>query len=126
MSVVTKPVPGTTAEAVARLLALLKAKNVTVFAVIDQAAAAREAGLTLRDTVLVVFGDPAVGTPVMDAAPTAALDLPLKVVIWDDSGQTVVGYRDPVALAVEQGASQELAAKLGAVNVLTDALAAAS
>jgi uncharacterized protein (DUF302 family) len=126
MSVVTKPVPGTTAEAVARLLALLKAKNVTVFAVIDQAAAAREAGLRLRDTVLVMFGDPAVGTLVMDAAPTAALDLPLKVVIWDDSGQTVVGYRDPIALAVGQGASQELAAKLGAVNVLTDALAAGS
>jgi uncharacterized protein (DUF302 family) len=124
MSIVTKPVPGTVAEVVDRLRALLDAKNVTTFAVIDQAAAARTAGLTLRDTVLVVFGDPASGTPVMVAAPLAAVDLPLKVVIWDDNGQSVVSYRDPVALAVEQGAPEELTGPLRAVHVLTDALAA--
>jgi uncharacterized protein (DUF302 family) len=124
MSVVTKPVPGTVAEAVTRLRAMLDAKNVTTFVVIDQAAAARQVGQTLRDTVLVVFGDPASGTPVMVAAPAAAVDLPLKVLIWDDGGQTVVSYRDPVALAVEQGAPAELTAPLGSVNVLTDALAA--
>lgn len=124
MSVVTKSVPGTVAEAVTRMRGLLDARKVTVFAVIDQAEAARGVGLTLRDTVLVVFGNPAAGTPVMVAAPTAALDLPLKVLVWDDDGQTVVSYRDPVELAVGQGASAELAAGLGVVNVLTDALAA--
>ena len=124
MTVVTKKAPGSVADVVARLLDLLKARKVTVFAVIDQAAAARDVGLELRDTVLVVFGDPAAGTPVMAAAPLAALDLPLKVLIWDDQGQTTMSYRDPVPLAVEQGVPAETAASLGAVGVLTDALAA--
>ena len=54
------------------------------FAVIDQAAEARQAGQRLRDTVLVLFGSPAAGTPVMAASPLAALDLPLKVLVWGD------------------------------------------
>lgn len=120
--VVTKSVPLAVNAAVARFTEILEARRVTVFAVIDQAAAAHRAGLELRPTTLVVFGNPAAGTPVMDAVPLTALDLPLKVLIWDDAGQTRVSYRDPVALAVALGAPEELAAKLGAVGALTDAL----
>lgn len=123
-TVVTKNAAGSVAAVVKRLTDLLEERKITVFAVIDQAAAARDVGLQLRDTVLVVFGNPAAGTPVMDAAPLSALDLPLKVLIWDDGGQTTVAYRDPVAAAVELGAPQEAAARLGAIHALTDAVTA--
>ncbi|MCX4099060.1 DUF302 domain-containing protein [Nocardia sp. alder85J] len=123
MTIIRKTAPGTVAATVERLLALLAERGVTVFAVIDQAAAARGAGLTLRDTVLVVFGDPRAGTPVMAAVPAAALDLPLSVLIWDDAGRTEVAYRDPVRTAAGHGVPADLAARLGAVDVLTDILA---
>ena len=69
-----------------------------VFAVIDQAAEARHDS-PLRETTLVIFGSPAVGTPVMAIAPLAALDLPLKVLVWTDDGQTRVSDHSPAALA---------------------------
>ncbi|MFJ9371583.1 DUF302 domain-containing protein [Nocardia sp. NPDC101769] len=123
MAILTKQVPGKVAEVVEHLRSLLEARQVTVFAVIDQAAAAEHAGTGLRDTVLVMFGDPAAGTPVMAAEPLAAVDLPLKVVIWDDEGTTKVSYRDPVEQAVALGVPEQLAARLAAVHVVTDALA---
>jgi uncharacterized protein (DUF302 family) len=95
-----------------------------VFAVIDQREQARDAGLALRDTTLVIFGDPAAGTPVMDAAPLAALDLPLKVLIWDDSGETKVSYVSPSALADRYRLGADLAARLAGIDPLTDALVA--
>jgi uncharacterized protein (DUF302 family) len=122
--VVTKVSPRSFADTVARLHELLSAKNVKVFSVIDQRAAAREAGLDLRDTTLVIFGSPAAGTPVMDAVPLAALDLPLKVLIWDDAGQTKVSYVAPAALAARHHLSAELAGRLAAVDPITDALVA--
>jgi uncharacterized protein (DUF302 family) len=120
--VVTKVSPRSVADTVARLEELLSAKNVKLFSVIDQRAAAREAGLDLRDTMLVIFGNPAAGTPVMDAAPLAALDLPLKVLIWDDAGDTKVSYYAPATLAARHHLSADLAARLAAVDPITDAL----
>jgi uncharacterized protein (DUF302 family) len=122
--VVTKVSPRSFADTVTRLKELLSAKNVKVFSVIDQRAAAREAGLDLRDTTLVIFGSPAAGTPVMDAVPLAALDLPLKVVIWDDAGQTKVSYFAPATLAARHHLSAELAGRLAAIEPITDALVA--
>jgi uncharacterized protein (DUF302 family) len=122
--VTTKVSPRSFADTVTRLTDLLAQKNVKVFAVIDQRAAAREAGLDLRDTTLVIFGSPAAGTPVMDAVPLAALDLPLKVLIWDDAGQTKVSYYAPATLAARHHLSADLAARLGAVDPITDALVA--
>ncbi len=122
--VVTKVSPRSFADTVARLHELLSAKNVKVFSVIDQRAAAREAGLDLRDTTLVIFGSPAAGTPVMDAVPLAALDLPLKVLIWDDAGLTKVSYVAPATLAARHHLSAELAGRLAAVDPITDALVA--
>ena len=120
--VLTKEAAGSVAEVVDRLIDLLEARSIMVFTTIDQAAAAREVGLELRDTVLVVFGNPMAGTPVMAAAPLAALDLPLKVLIWDDGGRTQVSYRDPVAAAVEAGAPAEAAGRLAVIHALTDAV----
>jgi uncharacterized protein (DUF302 family) len=122
--VVTKLSPRPVGDTVARLTGLLAAKGVQVFATIDQRAAAREVGLDLRETVLVIFGNPAAGTPVMAAAPLAALDLPLKVLIWDDEGQAKVTYYAPAALAARHHLSADLAANLAVVDPLTDALVA--
>jgi uncharacterized protein (DUF302 family) len=122
--ITTKVSPRSVAETVSRLTGLLAAKGVKVFAVIDQTAEASQVGLQLRETTLVVFGNPAAGTPVMVAAPMSALDLPLKVLIWDDAGQTKVTYYGPAALAARYSLSPDLAAKLAAIDPLTDALVA--
>jgi len=122
--IVTKLSPRPVAATVTRFTDLLASKGVRVFAVIDQAAAAKEAGLDLRETVLVVFGNPAAGTPVMAASPLAALDLPLKIVVWDDEGQTKVSYVSPAAIAARYDLPADLAPNLAAINPLTDALVA--
>jgi uncharacterized protein (DUF302 family) len=123
-SVVTKISPWPVADTVGRLTDLLAAKGIKVFTVIDQSAEARRAGLELRDTTLVIFGNPAAGTPVMQAAPLAALDLPLKVLVWDDAGQTKVSYYAPAALAARYDLAAGVAAGLAAIDPLTDALIA--
>jgi len=122
--IVTKISPRSVADTVTRFTGILAAKGVRVFDVIDQAAAAREVGQELRDTMLVIFGSPAAGTPVMAAAPLAALDLPLKVLIWDDAGQTKVTYYSPDELAARYRLGADLAGNLAAINPLTDALIA--
>jgi uncharacterized protein (DUF302 family) len=123
--VVTKVSPRSVAETVSRFTDMLAGKGMTLFATIDQSAAASQAGLQLRDTVLVVFGNPAAGTLVMQAAPLAALDLPLKVLVWDDAGQTKVTYVSPGALADRYGLTADLEAKLAGIDPLTDALVSA-
>ncbi|MFI5694658.1 DUF302 domain-containing protein [Kribbella sp. NPDC051586] len=120
--VVTKTAAGSVAEVAARFRELLDAKGVTVFAEVDQAAAARTAGLTLRDTVLILFGNPAAGTPVMAAAPLSALDLPLKALIWDDAGVTRVSYYSPESITDRHHLDPAVTTGLSAINALTDAL----
>jgi uncharacterized protein (DUF302 family) len=124
--VVTKVSPRTVGDTVARLLDLLGSKGIKVFAVIDQRAEARAVGLELRETTLVIFGNPAAGTGVMVAAPLSALDLPLKVLVWAEPGQgTLVSYTAPAAVAARYGLGPDSEAALEAVNGLTDALVAA-
>ena len=122
--ITTKITPRSVTETVSRLTGILGAKGLKVFAVIDQAAEARQVGLQLRETTLVLFGNPAAGTPVMVTAPLSALDLPLKVLIWDDAGQTKVTYYGPAALAARYDLNADLTAKLAAIDPLTDALVA--
>jgi uncharacterized protein (DUF302 family) len=122
--VITKLSPRSVADTVSRFTGILSAKGVKLFAVIDQAAEASQVGLSLRETTLVIFGNPAAGTPVMVASPLSALDLPLKVLVWDDEGQTKVSYYAPAAIAANHDLAADLAANLAAINVLTDALVA--
>jgi uncharacterized protein (DUF302 family) len=122
--VTTKLSPRSVAATVSRLTEILSAKGMHVFAVIDQSEQAQEAGLRLRETTLVIFGNPAAGTPVMDAAPLAALDLPLKILVWADGNRTNVTYYAPAAIAARYGLSAELAANLAGIDPLTDALVA--
>jgi uncharacterized protein (DUF302 family) len=124
MDIVTKLSPLPVADTVSKLTGMISAKGMKLFAVIDQSAEARQAGLSLRETTLVIFGSPATGTPVMAAAPLAALDLPLKVLVWDDEGQTKVSYYAPAALAARHHISPDLATNLAGINALTDALVA--
>jgi uncharacterized protein (DUF302 family) len=121
---VTKLGPLSVEDTVARLSDVLSAKGVKLFAVIDHSGEAEKAGLELRDTKVVIFGAPKAGTPVMQAVPAAALDLPLKVLVWDDEGQTKLTYIAPAALAARYGLSDELAAGLAAIDPLTDAVIA--
>ena len=123
--VVTKLSPLTVADTTSKLTGMIAAKGMKLFGVIDQAAEARQAGLTLRETVLVIFGSPAAGTPVMAASPLSALDLPLKVLVWSDDGQTKVSYYAPATLAARHHLGPELAGNLAGINGLTDALVAA-
>jgi uncharacterized protein (DUF302 family) len=121
---VTKLGPLSVGDTVARFSDVLSAKGVKLFAVIDHSGEAQKAGLELRDTKVVIFGAPKAGTPVMQAVPAAALDLPLKVLVWDDEGQTKLTYIAPAALAARYGLSDELAAGLAAIDPLTDAVIA--
>jgi uncharacterized protein (DUF302 family) len=120
----TKVSPRSVSDTVSRLTGILAAKGMKVFAVIDQSAEASQAGLHLRETTLVLFGNPAAGTPVMAAVPLAAIDLPLKVLVWDDEGSTKVTYYTPAALAAHHQLPADLAANLAGIDPLTDALVA--
>ncbi len=124
LGIITKLSHLPVAETVAKLTGMINAKGMRLFAVIDQQAEARQAGLDLRETTLVMFGSPAAGTPVMAAAPLAALDLPLKVVVWADEGQIKVSYYSSAAIAARHHLSAELAGNLAGINALTDALVA--
>ena len=122
--IVTKSSPRSVADTVSRLTERLAAKGIKLFAVIDQSAEARTAGLQLRETVLVIFGNPAAGTPVMATSPLAALDLPLKVLIWADNGESKVSYTAPRVLVARHQLGIDLAANLAGIDALTDALVA--
>ena len=123
--IVTKRSSKSVSEIVSNLEGLLESRGIKLFALIDQQAEARSAGLELRETTLVIFGSPAAGTPVMAASPLAALDLPLKVVVWaGDDGETKISYVTPAALAARHGLSADLAGNLAAIEKLTDALVA--
>lgn len=119
-SLVTKVSAGSVADTVARLISLVEAKGMKVFAVIDHSGEAKQAGLDLRETKVVIFGSPQAGTPVMAAAPLAALDLPLKVLVWADHGGTKLSYTAPAALAARYDLSAELAERLAGIDPLTD------
>jgi uncharacterized protein (DUF302 family) len=120
--VVTKLSPRSVEETVAALSALVTEKGMKLFAVIDHSGEASAAGLDLRETKVVMFGSPLAGTPVMQAAPLAALDLPLKVLIWSDAEQTKVSYTSPATLASRYGLADELAARLAGIDAVTDAI----
>jgi uncharacterized protein (DUF302 family) len=109
-------------DTLARLENAIKARGLTVFARIDHAQGAADAGLTLRPTLLVIFGNARGGTPLMQAAQTLGIDLPLKALVWEDAGQvTWLSYNDPQWLAARHGVAVAVA---GPVQALTGVLAA--
>jgi len=114
-------------ETLSRLEAAIKAKGLTVFARVDHAAGAAAVGLQLRPTEVVIFGNPKGGTPLMQAAQTAGIDLPLKALIWqDEAGATFLSYNDPVWIAKRHGLGQDTEATVKTMSGLLDALAKAA
>jgi uncharacterized protein (DUF302 family) len=120
--VVTKLSPWSVADTLARLSAVVAARGMEVFAVIDYSGRAREVDLDLRDTKLVIFGSPSAATPVIEATPLAALDLPLRVVVWEDGYQTLVSYPAPAGIARQYGLDEDLAAALASIDAVIRAV----
>lgn len=117
----TRPSPHDVPTTVQRLQQAVTARGAKVVATVDHAAAAKAEGLSLRPTVLVIFGNPKLGTPLMQSGQTAGLDLPLRVLVWEDAaGGTQIGYLPPALLAARHG----IADRTGVVETMTAALAA--
>jgi uncharacterized protein (DUF302 family) len=105
-----------------RLLAALPKRSMTVFARVDHAAGAASAGLSLRPTEVVIFGNPKGGTALMQDRQTAGIDLPLKALVWEDAdGKVWLSYNDPAWIAQRHGLGP---ASAGAVEAMAKALAA--
>jgi uncharacterized protein (DUF302 family) len=114
-------------ETVDRLVAEVEAKGLTVFARVDHAAGAREAGLALRPTELVIFGNAKGGTPLMQANQAIGIDLPLKALVWQDaSGDTWLSYNDPAWLAQRHGVGSEVEAPVRAMTAMLGAVTRAA
>jgi len=106
-----------------RLAAALAAKGVTIFARIDHAQGAAEVGMSLPPTEVLIFGNPKAGTPLMQENPAIGIDLPLKMVAWQDAtGKSWVAYNDPAWLAQRHGV-KGLAAGVAAMAALLEELA---
>ena len=104
-------------ETMSRLETAVKAKGLTVFARVDHAAGAAEAGLPLRPTEVLIFGNARGGTPLMQAMQTTGIDLPLKALLWqDESGSTWLSYNDPAWLARRHGLGQEVEVTVSALS----------
>src|SRR5215831_13791856 len=106
---IDKPSNHSVDETVARLQNILQASGVTLFAFVDHSGEAAKAGMTMRPTKLLIFGNPKAGTPVMLTAPHSALDLPLKILIWEDAqGKVWVTYNSPAFLQQRHDLRPEL------------------
>jgi uncharacterized protein (DUF302 family) len=111
-------------ETMKRLEAEIRAKGMTVFAHVDHAAGAAEVGLSLRPADLLIFGNAKGGTPLMQSIQTMGIDLPLKVLVWQDaSGDTWLSYNRPNWLAERHGLGRESEATVSAMSGALDALA---
>jgi len=106
-------------EVVEKLKGILSAKGVTLFALVDPSGEAAKAGMTMRPTKLLIFGSPKAGTPLMLAAPSLAIDLPLKILVWEDAGgKTWVSYNTSDYLRERHNVPQELMQNIAVIEVL--------
>src|SRR5579872_7221906 len=106
-------------QAVERLKNILQSKGVTLFAFIDHSGEAEKVGLKMRPTKLLIFGSPKAGTPLMLAAPSTAIDLPLKILIWEDaSGKAWITYNSPEFLRERHGVPPELMPSIAVIEAL--------
>lgn len=109
---------------VTRLETLLREKGIQLFALIDHSGEAQKAGFEMRPTKLLIFGNPKAGTPVMQAAPSAALDLPLKLLVWEDAdGQVWVSYNSSSYLQVRHSLPENVLSNLAGVEMLARSVA---
>ena len=106
-------------ETVERLKGILQSKGVALFAIVDHSGEAQKVGMKMRPTKLLIFGSPKAGTPLMQAAPSIAIDLPLKILVWEDAqGKVWVSYNSPAYLQQRHGISPELLQNIAVVETL--------
>ncbi|HEY5256139.1 MAG TPA: DUF302 domain-containing protein [Acidobacteriaceae bacterium] len=115
--IVNLPTHSSVDETITHLQSMLQEKGVQIFALIDHSGEAKRAGIEMRPTKLLIFGNPKAGTPLMLVAPSIAIDLPLKLLVWEDAGgQVWISYNTPEYLQKRHSLPQNLAAALGAVE----------
>ena len=117
--IVSLPTKHSVDEAVEKLRGILAAKGVTLFALVDHSGEAEKAGMKMPPTKLLIFGSPKAGTPVMLAAPSIAIDLPLKILVWqDEEGKVWISYNAPGYLRERHSVPDELMQNIAAVEAL--------
>ena len=117
--IVTKPSNHSVDETVAKLKAILQAKGINLFALVDHSGEATKVGLKMPNTKLLIFGNPKGGTPLMLAAPSVAIDLPLKLLVAEDSqGKVWISYNSPEYLRDRHGVPQDLVQNIAVLEVL--------
>ena len=117
--IVDKPSKHSVDDTVEKLKGILRAKGVTLFALIDHSGEAAKAGMSMRPTKLLIFGNPKAGTPLMLAAPSSAIDLPLKILVWEDAQRKVwISYNNPDYILKRHGLPQELMSNISVVEGL--------
>jgi uncharacterized protein (DUF302 family) len=111
-------------ETVEKLKGILQSKGITLFALIDHSGEAIKAGMKMPPTKLLIFGNPKAGTPVMLAAPSSAIDLPLKILIWEDAeGKVWVTYNSPAYLQERHNIPVELLPNVSVIEALSKSAA---
>jgi uncharacterized protein (DUF302 family) len=117
--IIDRPSNHSVEQTVDRLQNILQSKGVTLFAVVDHSGEAEKVGMKMRPTKLLIFGSPKAGTPLMQAVPSIALDLPLKILVWEDSeGKVWTSYDSPEYLIERHGVPRELLANVAVVETL--------
>jgi len=120
--IITRPSRHSVAQTVETLTAVLRAKGVTLFALVDHNGEAAKVGMTMPPTKLLIFGNPKAGTPLMLAAPSVAIDLPLKILVWEDGqGKVWLSYNSPAYLQERHGVPEALMANIAVVETLARA-----
>jgi uncharacterized protein (DUF302 family) len=106
-------------QTVEKLEGILKAKGVKLFALVDHGGEAEKVGIEMRPTKLLIFGSPQAGTPLMIASPSIAIDLPLKILVWEDAdGKVRISYNAPAYLRARHGLPAELLQNISVVEAL--------
>jgi uncharacterized protein (DUF302 family)/uncharacterized membrane protein YidH (DUF202 family) len=117
--IITKPSNHSVEETVAKLKGILQSKGVTLFALVDHGGEAEKVGMKMPPTKLLIFGSPKAGTPLMLASPSSAIDLPLKILVWQDAqGKVWLSYNSPAYLQQRHGLPQELLQNIAVVETL--------
>ena len=117
--IIHKPSNHSVEQTVEKLKNILQSNGVTLFALVDHSGEAEKVGMKMRPTKLLIFGSPKAGTPLMLAAPSIAIDLPLKILAWEDAqGKVWVSYNSPDYLKERHGLPQELLRNIAVVETL--------
>jgi uncharacterized protein (DUF302 family) len=119
--IIDKPSSHSVNQTVDKLKNILQSKDVTLFALVDHSGEAEKVGMKMRPTKLLIFGSPKAGTPLMLSAPSMAIDLPLKILVWEDGqGKVWVSYNSPEYLKERHGLPPDLLQNIAVVETLAD------